>query len=84
MEDKELRWLHESAMVKLEAGNKRMFVLNVILLIVLLVTNGAWLYYESTFTDEKLVIEAEQQADGDSSNYIIGGNYGDETESQGN
>lgn len=86
-ERNELRWLHESAMVKLDASNKRSFILCVILLIVLLASNGAWIYYESQFQDETStsiqMIEAEQDADNGGNNIIVGGNYG-KAEDEGN
>ena len=80
MDDKEkneLRWLHESAMVKLENSNKRSFILNVILLIVILALGGAWIYHESTMVDEVQVIKAEQDSGNGGNNYLIGGDYGE-------
>ena len=79
---REARWEAEQYAARLERTNKRAFILNVILILILLATNIGWLYYESQFTDEKVVIEAEQKADKDSSNYIIGGDYGGKSESQ--
>lgn len=73
---------YESQGTRLERSNKRLFILNVILIIALIVSNSLWVYYESTFTEEKIVIEADQQADGDSNNYVIGGDYGGESKSQ--
>ena len=74
----------ESQGTRLERSNRRLFILNVILLIVLLATNGAWIYYESQFSVEHTqVIKAEQDSGNGGNNYIIGGNYG-ETESNGN
>lgn len=72
----------DSQGARLERANKRLFILCVILIIALFVTNGLWVAYESQF--KTISIEAEQEADGDSNNYIIGGNYGSETEGEGN
>ena len=81
---------YESQGTRLERGNKRLFILNVILLIVLLATNGAWLYYESTFsTTQETSVEQEidtGEGDGDT---IISGigdiNHGEsKTKSNGN
>lgn len=77
-----LNYVLESQGSRLERTNKRLFIVTIILIIVLLVTNGLWITYETQF--ETISIEAEQEADGDSNNYVIGGNYGWETEGQGN
>ena len=44
-------------------------------------TNIAWAVYECQYSTELVTIEAQQEADADSTNYIIGGNYG-ETDSK--
>lgn len=77
-----LNYVLESQGSRLERTNKRLFIVTIILIIVLLVTNGLWITYETQF--ETISIEAEQEADGDSNNYIVGGNYGWETEGQDN
>lgn len=66
-----------------EQTNKRMFMLCVLLIVLLLSTNIGWLIYETQFEDvvETTTIDAEQTAEGNSSNTIVGGNYGGETES---
>lgn len=40
---------YESAMARLERIIKRLFIICIILIIALIGTNGAWLYYESRF-----------------------------------
>ena len=65
---------YESQGSRLERSNKRLFILNVILMIILLATNGAWLYYESTFST--IHIEAQQDSGEGGNNTIIGGDYG--------
>lgn len=77
-----LNYVLESQGSRLERTNKRLFIITIILIIVLLVTNGLWITYETQF--ETISIEAEQEADGDSNNYVVGGNYGWETEGQDN
>ena len=79
-----LNYVLESQSTRFDRVNKRSFVLSVILLIALFVSNSLWIYYESQFSKETVMIEAEQQADGDSSNYIVGGDYGSETTSSDN
>lgn len=61
---------------------KRLWVIIILLVCVLVATNGAWIYYESQFVTEEWTFEA--QADGDS-NAIANGNgevyfYGGESE----
>lgn len=77
-----LNYVLDSQGARLERTNKRLFILCVILIIALFITNGLWVAYESQF--KTISIEAEQEADGDSNNYIIGGDYGGETESESN
>lgn len=66
--------VHESSMARMERQAKRLWI-SVLLLIVMLVgTNAAWLYYESQLeTVEKW--EITQENDGGYNNYI--GNDGD-------
>ena len=62
----------ESQGARLERSNKRLFILNVILLIVLLATNGAWIYYENSFTDEIQIDQEVETGDGDATVIGIG------------
>ena len=73
-----LNYAFDSQGARLERSNKRLFIICIILIITLFVTNGLWVAYEAQF--KTISIEAEQEADGDSNNYIIGGDYGSETE----
>ena len=66
-------YVHEQDMARMERSNTRSHFLCLVLLIVLLETNGAWLYYESQFTDVSTTIQAEQ--DGAGTNIISGGDY---------
>lgn len=77
-----LNYALDSQGARLERANKRLFIICIILIIALFVTNGLWVFYESQF--DTISIEAEQEADGNSNNYVIGGDYGSETESEGN
>ena len=77
-----LNYAFDSQGARLERANKRLFIICVILIIALFVTNGLWVFYETQF--DTISIEAEQEADGNSNNYVIGGDYGGETESEGN
>lgn len=59
---------HESMIARMEISNKRLWILNLILVIILVLTNAGWIYYESQFIDVQTTVEAEQ--DGDSVNII--------------
>ena len=71
---------HESILAHMERTNRRLFVLCLILVIALLGTNGAWIYYESQwqYTQESMQIEADQQGE---INVVGGGDvtYGTES-----
>lgn len=71
---------HESILAHMERTNRRLFILCLILVIALLGTNGAWIYYESQwqYTQESMQIEADQQGE---INVVGGGDvtYGTES-----
>ena len=76
---------HESAMARAERGVKRLWVVIILLIVFLVGSNGAWLWYESQFEAvETTTIEAEQ--DGSGVNIVGGGNvdYGAEGENNKN
>lgn len=65
--------VHESAMARAERGAKRLWTVIILLIVLLVGSNGAWLWYESQFeTVETTTIEAEQ--DGSDVNIVGGGN----------
>lgn len=55
--------VHESAMARLERTIRRLWILCIIIFLAFVVSNGAWIYYESQFTDE--VTEITQTVDSD-------------------
>lgn len=67
---------HESAMVRQERTIRRLWILCIIIFLAFVGSNGAWLYYENSFETTTMQIEAEQDAQGNGRNYIIGGDYG--------
>lgn len=74
--------VHESSMARMERQIKRLWItiLTILLIIaILVVTNGAWIWYESQFSDIETTIEAEQ--DGSGVNIVSGGDldYGAES-----
>ena len=66
--------VHESAMARAERGAKRLWVVIVLLIVLLVGSNGAWLWYESQFETVETVEVAQENADG-YNNYV--GNDGD-------
>lgn len=63
--------VHESALARMERMVKRLWVTVLVLIFLLVGTNGAWLWYESQFDD---VVITQENEDG-YNNYI--GNDGD-------
>lgn len=74
MEDKMIPYfVHEGDMARLERTIKRLWILCILLAVMLVVTNGGWIYYEAQFTDEVVTVEQENE---DGYNNFIG-NDGD-------
>ena len=66
--------VHESSMARMERQIKRLWIAVLLLIVLLVGTNAAWLYYENQWeTVEKW--EITQENDGGYNNYI--GNDGD-------
>ena len=74
--------VHESAMARAERTAKRLWITIILLIVMLVGTNGAWIWYESQFTDIVTTIEAEQ--DGSGVNIVSGGDLDYGAESEGN
>lgn len=74
--------VHESAMARQERNNKRLWIVVIILIAALILSNAAWIYYESQFVDESWTYEATTD---DGGNAIANGdgevNYYGESES---
>lgn len=64
---------HEGAMARMERTNRRLWILCIILIVLLTLTNSAWIWYENQWED---VVVTQEDADG-YNNYI--GNDGDIT-----
>ena len=77
---------HEGDMARMERANKRLWIIILVLIVALIGSNAAWIYYEAQFQviEEKTEIEAEQEASGNGNNYVVGGNYNEPTEGEGN
>ena len=70
---------YELSMARAERTAKRLWITIVLLIVMLVGTNGAWIWYESQFSDIVTTIEAEQ--DGSGVNIVSGGDldYGAES-----
>lgn len=66
--------VHEGTMARMERTVKRLWVTIILLIAMLVATNGAWLYYENQYQDEVTI--TQENEDGYNS-YI--GNEGDIT-----
>ena len=66
--------VHESAMVRAERGAKRLWAVVILLIILLVGSNGVWLWYESQFETVATTEITQENADG-YNNYV--GNDGD-------
>lgn len=81
--DNEGRYIHDAYIARGERTEKRLWIIILILIALLAVTNAAWVYYESQF--EEIVtttIEAEQ--DGEGVNIVSGGDALNVPENQNN
>lgn len=47
---------HEAGMARQERANRRLWILCIILIVLLAVTNGAWIYYESQWETAETVV----------------------------
>lgn len=71
---------------QMERTIRRLWILALVLVILLVGTNVAWLWYESQFETiaTETQMDVQQEADSNSRNIVIGGDwYGGETDSPG-
>ena len=66
--------VHESAMVRMERIIKRLWILCILLVLLLVITNSCWIWYESQWEDVITTEEVEQDvdADGDGNVFVHG------------
>lgn len=87
MEEKMIPYfVHEGMMVRQERTIKRLWILCIIMFLSLVLTNAGWIWYESQFEDVVTTTqEVEQDADDNSFNSFVGGDYyGSKTEDKNN
>ena len=74
--------VHEGEMARMERMNRRLWIVILVLIAALIVTNAAWIYYENQFEDVSVSQEVQQETSGDGDNSFVGGDFNDETESK--
>lgn len=72
--------VHESAMARTERSAKRLWIVVLVLIVMLVGTNGAWIWYEAQFEDIVTTTTTNQEVVQDSesgNNKFVGGDdYG--------
>ena len=74
--------VHENLRAQMSAINARLIRVIVLLIVLLVCSNVAWLYYESQFETETTHMEIEQDTDGGGNNYVVGGDFNGEAKGQ--
>lgn len=76
--------VHEGDMARQERTIKRLWITSLVAIILLVATNGAWIWYESQWqTVETTTQEVTQDTEG-GNNSFTGGDYYGETDGQNN
>ena len=71
--------VHEASMARMERQAKRLWITVLALIVILVATNGAWIWYESQM--ETIYQEVTQEADTGTNNFV-GGDMIGETDHQ--
>lgn len=76
--------VHESAMARQERNNKRLWIVVIILIAALILSNAAWVWYESQFEVVETTVKQDVQQDTEdgSTNNFVGGDYNGTSESE--
>ena len=84
MENKDIPYIaHESIVARMERTIERLWILCIILIVLLVGTNAAWLYYEKQFEDIKVTQEVDT-GNGDANVTGIGDIFNGEGETDSN
>lgn len=76
--------VHEASMARMERQAKRLWIAVLLLIVMLVGTNAAWLYYESSFEDVVTTTTVESEQDGAGVNIFGGGDVEYVAESKDN
>ena len=74
------RAAHELDMARTERANRRLWVVVILLILLLVGSNLAWVYYENQFEDVVHTTTIDATQDGSGNNTVVGGDYGTECE----
>lgn len=66
--------VHEADMARMERTVKRLWILLLVLIVLFVGSNLAWVYYETQW-EVVQETEIEQDTDGGGNNYVIGGDF---------
>lgn len=75
--------VHENDMARSERSNRRLWIVVLVLIAALIISNLAWIVYESQYQEmevESYNIEQEASRDGVNNSIVGGGNINGETE----
>lgn len=77
---------HESAMARQERNNKRLWIVVIILIAALILSNAAWIYRESQFETVETTVtqDVQQDTEDGGTNNFVGGDYNGASESENN
>lgn len=64
---------HEGDMARMERANKRLWIIILVLIVALVGSNGAWIYYESQFEDVATTTVQQDAEWEEDSNIIMNG-----------
>ena len=84
------KWEHEHDMARMEIIIKRLWILVIIIFVALVITNGAWLYYESQWevveetTEQTVTQDVDTGRFGDAVVAGVGDIYNGESKADGN
>ena len=74
---------HQSAMARAERTQKRLIWIIVLLIVLFVGSNFAWIVYENSFEDYVITQDVEQDAD-NGANEFVGGDYYGKAEDKNN
>lgn len=66
---------HEADMARAERASKRLWVVIIVLIVALIISNLAWVVYESQFECVDINQSVEQDASENGNNTFVGGDY---------
>lgn len=82
MNEKDVPYVvHEGIVTRLERTNKRLWILCIILIVSLIGSNIAWIYYESQWQYDEIVTTQDVDQDGSGINSFVDGDYNASTDS---